>query len=348
MNTTHLLKQSNNGHSRPLTLMRIAVTIFALIVIRLLFHIPIPGTLDLIVQMSNDGVEFGRTASSLPPSLSIAAIVFVPWLTAVILGQVFVMLVPDGWSRLVSVNGLINPFSWIVIVAGFAISYSQASGVAFSLETTMLPPAGDQFQHIAIASLMAGLAITLVCAWVIERFGIGRGFWVTFAALSLINLSAEISKGFEMMSSGIVSPTAIIGAGCVFIALVALIIFVMLHVMRLGGSFQIVVWPLLIASLLSTPLMSLKEMPEILVPVLAVTLMIAAFATFLLAWRGNQPKLFLPIFVTLALAELTAYFPLASFPFMLTFPLPTAELVMTAGVLTVLAQEFWRRALPTR
>jgi preprotein translocase subunit SecY len=320
---------------------RLVVTIFALILIRTLFHIPIPGTSDFVLRMANDGGQFGPVVSGLPASLSVAAIALSPWLTVAILGQIYVMFAPAGLSRLVAANGFIKPFSWIVIFGAMAISYLQASGVAFSISGIILPPNSDDFQQVAIVSLMAGTAVTIVCAFVIERFGIGRGFWVTFAALSIINLSAEFSQLIEAVSSGIVAPAALVLAAAVLAGLVALIIFAVLHAQRQCASFQFVVWPLLISSLLSVPLISPKEMPEILVPILIVTLIIAALSTFVLSWRGNQPQVLLPVFGTLALVEIAAYFPLASFPFMLPLPLPTTELVTAVSLLAVLAQEFW-------
>jgi hypothetical protein len=336
-------EQQLRGDTQPTMglVVPLLVTLAMLAAIRFLHHIPIAGVAEFAA----------RDHASNMARFSIVAVALQAWLVASILMQLVVMIAPEKWTRNLIRNGYVNPFGLVVLLLTAGVAYSQASGIAVAFETMIQPINNKWFQFFVIGSLVAGTGIIIACSWLIERFGLGRGFWIVLAAQSIIDMANSVSQPFMMMNSGALGTTAIIMAPAAVIIVAVFIILVTLHVKIGGGKLELVAWPLLLTNVASIPMMlpflglfdadpDTKGMPENIPAYLAGSLVTLALIVFFLTRREAKQHLFVPIFGVLALIELASYGALHLRPdYHVMLPLPTGGFVAMIAVFTVLVQQ---------
>ncbi len=326
----------------------LVITFVALIAIRLLHHIPIVGIADVLARISFVPA----------PTYSIAAVALKSWLTASAWIQLLVVILPQRWTLHLIRDGYINPFGVIVLLVTSGLACSHAYGVVTALGAMTDQPTNQSFHLLAIGSLVAGTAAFVALAWVIDRFGIGYGFWIAIAIQTTLETSTTMLQWFSMLGFGTFAPTTIITAGAILVAMVTLIVLITLHARSHGGSLELVVWPLLVVVVVSYPATSLlldvlafddrmRVFPGILIILVPVTLLVLGAITFSLTRRDAQSHLFIPILSALALIE-TAAFVIELTPGGLSSPAPTGALVVTVALFAVLVQQLWQafRASP--
>jgi hypothetical protein len=320
----------------------LVITALALMAIRLLHHIPIADTADVL----------GRDGFVPASAHSIAAVALKSWLMAAVWTQLIVMIVPKQWTLRLIRNGYVNPFGAFALLATAGLAFMHAAGIGVALYEIVRPTLYERFQLLAVGSLMAGTALFIFNAWLIERFGIGYGFWIAIAMQTILDISTTMSQWFAMFGAGAYSPATIITGCAILVAMAALIVLITLHAQRHGGNLGLVTWPPLVMIVVSYPATNLVlesldlsdrigEFPGVLAVIVPVTLLVLAAITFVLTRRSALPQLFIPVLGGLALVEITAFI----MPLLLgglPLPLPTGAFVATVALLTMLMQQLWQ------
>jgi hypothetical protein len=167
---------------------RVGVTLTALAVYRIGSWVPLPGV-DISALLTPETVH-----STAIPRLSIMALGVAPFLSALILVEVAMIVVPSlrAWStarpeRKAQIDG------WAFVLA-LAIAASQANGIAVALEQIhgLVSSPGLAFRAGVVTSLVAGSAFLLWIAALITRAGIGSGFWILVAVPYVVSFSEAL------------------------------------------------------------------------------------------------------------------------------------------------------------
>jgi hypothetical protein len=330
------LKMDGAVRGRPF-IKALGVTLLALLALRFLHQVPIPG-----LRPSGTLVGSGEIART-----SIAAVAIQPWMSAVAIVQIAVLALPARWTAWISRGGFADPFGLVALALAAVFAYGQASGVVIALEASGFLPGGTGGRTVAVASLMGGVALVIGCAWLIDRFGLGHGFWVVFAA----SVVADLSAGWPQMINLLITAGPLHAlAGWVWIlAALALTSFITLLVLSRAGRFELVAWPLLLTALAvgaATPILhelidpalgqsgsAWRAMPTVL------TLAFAAAFTFAILRRSSLRALFAPIFGALAAIVLLETWGLSQplwFP-----PVSALSVIALAALLTAFARDVW-------
>ncbi len=110
------------------------------------------------------------------------------------------LILPPRWNSLFSgSDGLVNPFGWPVLGMTALVAYGQASGIGCR--------AGDgadrglqQGMTWSWRRSISGTAGLIMAAWIIDRFGIGHGFWIALATAAVIELTAGAMQAVSLLS----------------------------------------------------------------------------------------------------------------------------------------------------
>jgi hypothetical protein len=304
------------------------VTILALVVIQVLLLVPIYG-LQRGTTLGDPGLN---------ARFSIAAIAIPVWTLGATLVQLVMLVMPASWSRHFGRDGVVDPFGWIVLGLIVVFAYGDATGIAGSLEALALIPETQDGRWFVIGSLYLGIVGIIFAAWVIERFGLGQGFWIVLAALAVFDLATGAVQAVSRIRVeghlDALEPLAFA------MAIIAVTIVLTLLVLRNGGRFEFVAWPLLLLSLLEMQ-SHRKQMPEILNLFIPLSIILILMLSFALLRRSGLFRLLLPITVVLAaLAVLELW--LIAMHHRETLPMPTSMLVSSSAVFTALWHD-WRQ-----
>jgi hypothetical protein len=306
------------------------VTIVALVTVQVLLLIPMFG-LQRGTTLGDPGLN---------ERLSIAAIAVPLWVMSAIVVQLAMLLMPLRWTRLFGRDGLVNPFGWAALGLTALLGYGQVTGVAASLSATELIAGNQQGIMLVIASLYLGTAGVILAAWIIDRFGIGHGFWIMLAAKAVIDLTTEVTQAVSLMSMH--SLIEAFAPFAITATLMAVTVFVTTIVVQQGGRFEIVAWPLLLLTLFDMSGYR-KEMPEILILFMPLTVVFIGLAGFALLRRADLLRLFLPLVSALAAIALMEFYLIGTFSSWV-LPLPASLLVASTAILTTLWHEWRPRA----
>ena len=301
----------------------ILVTVLALVAIQVLLSIPIAG-----LQRERAFADIGMNAR-----FSIAAIAMASWVTSATLVQSAMLVLPVRWTRHLGRDGLADPFGWATLGLTALLASSYASGVTSSLGEGAFIYTGRQVQLLATLSLIAGAAGVIAAAWIIDRFGIRRGFWVVLAASAVAELPGSMGRTWEIANA--IGPLEKFAAFFPGLAVIVLACFVTLLILRQGGRMELCAWPLLLLAILGLTDYR-KEMPEILVMMVPMTVLLVVFASFMLLRRAKLLGVFLPVvgcLAIMAVAELWLIGTRSAW----SSPAPVYLLVVTSAVLTA----FW-------
>ena len=187
-------------------------------------------------------------------------------------------------------------------------------------------------QLLATLSLIAGAAGVIAAAWIIDRFGVRCGFWVVLAASAVSDLPGSIQRTWEIANA--IGPLEKLAAFFPGLAVIMLACAITLLILRQGGRMELCAWPLLLLAVLGLTDYR-KEMPEILVMMVPMTVLLVGFASFMLLRRAKLLGVFLPVvgcLTFIAVAELWLTGTRSAW----SSPVSANLLVVTSAVLTAL------------
>lgn len=318
-----------NQHKHFMSAFRpLLVTILALVVMQALLLAPILG-LQRATTLGDPGLN---------ARFSIAAIAIPVWTLCAILVQMAMLVMPASWSRHFGRDGLVDPFGWAVLGLVVVFAYGDATGIAGSLRELALIPEPPRGTWLVIGSLYLGIVGIIIAAWVIERFGLGRGFWIVLAAQALSDIATGVTQATQRISME--GHLAALEPLALTMAITVVTVALTLLVLRNGGRFEFVAWPLLLLSLIEMQ-SHRKEMPEILNLFIPLSIVLILMISFAFLRRSGLFRLLLPITVVLAAIAVLELWLIAKH-YGQTLPLPTSMLVASSAVLTALWHD-WRQ-----
>lgn len=317
------------GPGRPF-LKAFGLTLMVLVAVRLLHQVPIPG-------LSPSGIEAGAGETA---RTSIAAVALQPWISALAFVQLAILALPARWTGRLSQGGVAHPFGLVALVLAGAFAFGQASGIATVLRTIGRLPGSEGF---AMAALVVGAALVIGCAWLIQRFGLGHGFWIVFAASVIADLVTGLPQTVELVRMiGSIQPML----GWIWVlGSAALTAGVTLLVLRGGGRFEHVAWPLILASVATTAAMPvLVEVVDLARPeggiasrgaLTVLTVLFTAAFTFMMLRRVQLLSLVAPVSGALAVIVAAEAWGLSQSLWL--SPASALSVVAAAALLTALA-----------
>jgi preprotein translocase subunit SecY len=196
---------------------RLCVTLLVLFAFSVGCHLPLPG-LDAqqAAQLAGGGAGIAR--------VSVLALGIMPLISALILLELAKLAAPElrAWERATPRNQRL--YGYIAIGLALVLALVQSAGIASALEqvTALVPEPGSAFRTTTIATLMAGAALVMAFANIIDRAGIGSGVWIMFLAPALSELPRTIAAiaamhgqgayPFELIASSLVFTVLAVGA----------------------------------------------------------------------------------------------------------------------------------------
>lgn len=222
---------------------RLAVTAAALAACRLAAQLPLPGLAPPAVM------EFARFGAGAMSRLSLLALGIFPLLTVLILAELVKSVAPAlrRWEQADARNAA---QLWRVLV-GVAIPLAivQGGGVARALESVagLVAEPGLSFRVSCTLTLVAGTALAIALAGLIDRRGLGYGVWLVFLAPALAALpEATIAFG-HAYAAGVYPGTTVLLAIAFTVLGIAGIVRLVLAARAAPAIAGACVWPLLIA-----------------------------------------------------------------------------------------------------
>ncbi|MEO8420111.1 MAG: hypothetical protein ABI457_02855 [Hyphomicrobium sp.] len=239
---------------------RLAVTAAALAVFRLGTYIPMPGLAPEMVG------EIFRAGGAAVGRVSLLALGINPLLNALILAELLKIVAPSvrAWELAASANRI----RVRNVVYGLALLFAilQAGGVSSGLEGVggLVPEPGAAFRIVSIATLVAGTALVIGLAAVIDRAGLGSGLWLIFLTPTLAELPQNLATIAQLYDMGQYSLGAILRAAAFTAIAVAGIVGIVLAARGAAATSAACVW---------TPLLSYAVLAWLLIGIgLVITL----------------------------------------------------------------------------
>jgi hypothetical protein len=225
---------------------QLLVTGFALIVYFAGFHIPLP----FMPQEMASNVQLAKPFSVFALGLS-------SWVYAVSVTELLMLIFPRLRADSRPENRHANPFGQLVVAFALIISFFQGLGLANSMAALAQSPSTNSLLSLfpAAISLAAGLAIVIALAGLIERSGIGMGFWVVLAAGAIFSLANRMTEIPGMVANGNATYRDLLIWGTLSIlSIAALVSLVMLHQKMSRDAMGILIWPWLLGDLFLAPI----------------------------------------------------------------------------------------------
>jgi hypothetical protein len=176
---------------------RLAVTVAALAVFRLGSYLPVPGLAPEVVA------EVARGGGGAIGRLSLLALGIMPLLNALILTELLKLAAPSvrRWEQAPRNAGT---FRYAVLGLALLLALAQGLGVARALEgvTGLVPEPGLSFQFVCTMTFVAGAALVIALAAVIDRAGLGSGMWLLFLVPTLVELPQNLATISQLYESG--------------------------------------------------------------------------------------------------------------------------------------------------
>ena len=216
---------------------RIAVTLGVIALMRLLAVIPLPGLNPGMSENYAGAVE----------RVSLLSLNITPWLSAVILAEAAILILPLEWTRWLRHRGHADPFAPAVLIFTLAVAAFQSVGISIALESipNAIPEPGLESRLGAAASLTGATAVMIAGARLIQKRGIGHGFWVLWSLLAVFDFRDSVSQLADAGKQGLLSlPAVLTLAGCLA-ASFAIVIFVLQARRRAGlAAAAPLIWPI--------------------------------------------------------------------------------------------------------
>ncbi len=226
---------------------RMFMTLAALAAYRLASAIPIAGVdVDKLLQV---GVDMSGAWAR----LSIMAIGIVPWISALTLAELAVLVLPGAWTRRIRDGRHANPFALPIVAVALMFAAFQGYGVSVALQqipglvfATDLP-----FSLVASVTLACGTALTMILAQVIQRSGVGFGFWILLAALGVSEIIPNTLRLLAGVQQGYAALHIVLGlVGATLAAIVALVGLAMTRQQLGFNQMEPLIWPIQLAGLI--------------------------------------------------------------------------------------------------
>jgi preprotein translocase subunit SecY len=222
---------------------RLAVTAAALAIFRLGSYIPIPG---ISPEMFGEASRSGGDAAN---RLSIFALGITPLLSALILAELLKIVAPSVRAWELSAPG--NRRRMLGIAYGLAVLFAilQAGGVSSAYEgvTGLVPEPGVAFRVACIFTMVAGTALVIGLAAVIDRAGLGSGLWLVFLAPTLAELPQNLATIAQLYDMGQYPLGAILRAAAFTAIAVAAVAGIVLAARGAAATSAACVWTPLLA-----------------------------------------------------------------------------------------------------
>lgn len=222
---------------------RFAVTATALIAYRLGCHLPVPGLAPEAVT------EVFRVGGAAVGRFSIFALGITPLLSVLIIAEALKIVTPAvrHWENASPRNR--NRFQLAVIGLALFMAALQGAGIAGGLEdiSGLVPEPATYFRIACIATLVAGAALVIALAAVIDRAGLGSGLWLIFLAPTLAELPQNMATIATLYEEGQYPLAGIVRAALFTAFAVAGVASIVLAARGSETVAAACVWPLLIA-----------------------------------------------------------------------------------------------------
>jgi preprotein translocase subunit SecY len=217
---------------------RIWFTLAALIVFRLLSHVPLPGIDPVALQAQFDTTKggvldfFNMFSGGALERMSLIALGVMPYITSSIVVQLATSLSPalgalkkEGESGRKKLNQYTRYGTVaLTIIQGYFIAVGLESWGATSGQSAVVEP-GLLFRIAAVTALLGG---TMFLMWLGEQItsrGIGNGISLIVMAGIVSQLPAALVNVFEGGRTGTMSPLLIVGILILVVGLIAFICF---------------------------------------------------------------------------------------------------------------------------
>jgi len=206
---------------------RVGITLGALVIYRLGAHIPLPGVELSVLQeiFERNGARgldiFTGGAAS---RMSILALGLAPYISA----SITLLLVHAVWQKLLRRPVDAYGLDHYARIGAVVLAATQALAIAVGLETVGVPLVSDPgpvFELSTVVVLTAGSVFTMWLADEITRRGIGNGVGLIFFSGIVARLPSAIVDVLDIYHGGARSPAVIALFLLLFVAVVALIVF---------------------------------------------------------------------------------------------------------------------------
>lgn len=185
---------------------------------------------------------------------SIVALGIIPWLSVCILLETIATLIAPLRRWRVFGGGHVDPFHPIVVGLTVLVAGLQAYGIAVGLQAAGLVQADVAAVGTAamMASLIGGTVLMIVGASLIERYGIGFGFWMMIAVSFLSVFIGAFSTVSQMVVRGVISDVKLLTEILVVAAAVLATVWLTRLISKTDNQkekpdFGVVIWPTLVA-----------------------------------------------------------------------------------------------------
>lgn len=325
---------------------RLAVTAAVLAAYRVGCHLPVPGLAsDTVAGLIGPG---GAAVAR----LSIFALGIMPLLSVLIFAELLKTIAPDirRWEHASPRNR--DRFRYALVGLALLVAAVQGAGVAGALEDVsglVLEP-GSYFRLVCTATLVAGAALVIALAGVIDRAGLGSGLWLLFLAPALAELAPNLAAIADAYDRG-TYPLLSVVLGALFTAFtVAAVAGIVLAARGSEAVSAACVWPLLIAYALMAWLLvglglsltggDVDAAMNVVAPGSLARLMTLAVVVVLVTWlyarayRASQPLSLPAAPIAAAMAAIALAAEILTFRFATLLPLDSVQLVVVAVVAT--------------
>ena len=230
---------------------QLLVTGFALFVYFAGFHIPLP----FMPQEMASNVRLAKPFSIFALGLS-------SWVYSVAIAELLLLIFPRLRVDSRLENRHANPFGQRVVAFAVIISFFQGLGVANAMAALAQPQSTAGFLSVfpAAISLAAGLAIVIALAGLIERSGIGMGFWVMLVAGAIFGMARDIGEIPNMLANRSTTFQDFVFWGLV--STLSITITVYLIKVRQSNDredISLLLWPFVVAEIFLGPIMMILQ-----------------------------------------------------------------------------------------
>jgi hypothetical protein len=222
---------------------RLAVTAAALVAYRLGCDLPVPGLAPEAVT------EVFRVGGAAVGRFSIFALGITPLLSVLILAEALKIVAPAvrRWENAAPRNR--NRFQLAVLGLALVMAALQSAGIAGGLEdiSGLVPEPATYFRIGCIATLVAGAALVIALAGLIDRAGLGSGLWLIFLAPTLAELPLNMATIAALFQQGQYPLAGIVSAALFTACAIAGVAGIVLAARGSETVASACIWPLLIA-----------------------------------------------------------------------------------------------------
>jgi preprotein translocase subunit SecY len=215
-------------------------------------NVPLPG-LDtgVLAQLAHS-----PDASALS-RLSIFSLGVMPLINTLLLLEVLKLVAPGfrQWELASFRNR--DRLSIIVIGIALVMALLQAGGIVSALEdvTGLVPEGGSTFRAVAIATMIAGTALAMLFATVIDRAGLGCGIWLVFLTPGVAELPRTLAGIAVVNGQGGYGSDLILLTGVYSLLAIAGVVGIVLAARASAATVSTCIWTPFVATAVLTPAM---------------------------------------------------------------------------------------------